>query len=287
MFAFIKANKFEPFWRLLFVVMMLTTFVSISACSNKEKTAGQALARVNGEEITIHQVNDELSRTDVQAGQQEVSTKQLLESLIDSQLIIDEAKRNKIHRTPEVMQAIERAKARIIEQAYLEYVISKIAKPSMAEINDYFQKHPEYFADRKQFEMQQLVLSTKDISEELRLVFTSAKSIDEIATWLDKHNVRYERGQLSRNTTNLPEQMAEKLQKMNKGQLFIVKEGERNLLNSIQEIKDSPVTLKKSIPLIEQYLLNKKSRETMNAEILHLRSLAKIEYLTVPNPPVH
>lgn len=282
MLSFMKANNPVSFRRVLCGALVLVTAVGLSACGNKEKKAGQALVRVNGEEITVLQINDELNRAGVKAEQQEAATKQLLESLIDRQLIMAEAKRNKIERTPEVMQAIERAKAQIIAQAYLKSIVSKIAKPSVAEIDDYFQKHPEYFIQRKQFDMQQIAIATKDFSSELKLAVDSAKSLDEVAAWLDRHNVRYARGQLSRSTTDLPEQMVAKLKEMKRGQLFIVNEGENSMLNSITDIKDSPVTAKNAAPQIEQYLINKKTKEAADAEIKHLRSSAKIEYLNAP-----
>jgi len=208
----------------------------------------------------------------------------LLEKLIDRQLIVAEAIRNKVDRSPGVLQAIERAKEQIISQAYLESIVKQIRKPSRAEIDEYFQNHPEYFTQRKQFDLQQLVVATKDFSDELKLAIESAKSLDEIAAWLEGHNVRYTRGQVSRSSSDLPELMVAKLREMKKGQLFIVNEGENTMLNSIIDIKDSPVTANNAAPQIEQYLYNKKTKEAADAEIAHLRSSAKIEYLNAPAP---
>lgn len=277
-----KIKKPAPCRRMLCGVLMLVTAAGLSACGSKEKKAGQALVRVNGEEITALQLNDELSRAGVQPGQQEAATKQLLEAMIDRQLILAEAMRNKIDRTPDVMKAIERAKAQIIAQAYLQSVTSKTSRPSRAEIDDYFQKHPEYFTQRKQFDMKQLVLATKDFSDKLKQVIDSAKSLDEIAAWMDGNGVRYARGQLSRSTSDIPPEMGAKLQTLPKGQLFIVREGGNSLINSLTDVKDSPIAAKDAAPQIEQYLINKKNKEVADAEITHLRSSAKIEYLNVP-----
>jgi EpsD family peptidyl-prolyl cis-trans isomerase len=279
-----KSPSFVQCKRVLCVILVLGTALGLSACGNKEKKAGQTLARVNGVEITVLQVNDELRRAGVNAEQQEVATKQLLESLIDRQLVLAEAIRNEVDRTTEVVQAIERAKAQIIAQAYLKSLDSKITKPSAVEIDDFFQKHPEYFSQRKQYDVQQLVISTGDFSNDLRSVVDSAKSLDGVAAWLDGHNVRYVRGQLSRNATDLPEQMAMKLKEMQKGQLFVVNEGENSMINLIANIKNSPVSDKIAAPQIEQYLVNKKIKEMVEAEIKHLRASAKIEYLGASAP---
>lgn len=270
--------------RALFVALVLGAILNLSACGNKEKKAGQALARVNGKEITVLQMNDELKRAGVRPEQTEEATKQLLESLIDRQLLLDEAMRNEIDRTTEVVQAIERAKMQIIAQAYLRRIGSEVVKPSAVEINDYYEKHPEYFSKRKQFDVQQLVIATRNFSNDLRAVVDSAKSLDEISSWLDKHDIHHMRGQLSRSTTDLPEQIVSKLKDMHKGQIFIVNEGNNSMINHITNIKISPISAKTAAPQIEQFLFNKKVRDAAEAEIKHLRAAAKIEYLNASAP---
>jgi peptidyl-prolyl cis-trans isomerase C len=279
MLSLMKSDRLVAARRALCLALILGVAMGLSACGSKEKKAGQTLVRVNGEDITVLQVNEELKRAGVKPEQQEMATKQLVESLIDRQLLVAEAMRNEIDRTAEVVQAIERAKTQIITQAYLKSVTSKISKPSAIEIEDYYQKHPEYFSQRKQFDVEQLVIATKDFSNELRSVVDSAKSLDVVAAWMDKHGVRYVRGQLMRSTTDLPELMVAKLKEMQKGQLFIVNEGENSMINLITNIKISPMASSTAAPQIEQYLFNKKLKEMADAEITHLRASAKIEYL--------
>jgi peptidyl-prolyl cis-trans isomerase C len=270
--------------RVLGGALLLAAIVGLSACGSKEKKAGQSLVKVNGVEITVLQLNDELKFAGVQAEQQEAASKQLLESLIDRQLILDEAARNKTDRSPEVMQAIERAKAQIIAQAYLKSVTSKLAKPSKAEINDYYQKHPEFFAQRKEFVLKQLVIANNNFSDELKLFLDSAQTLDEVAAWMDKHGVKYARGQTTRSTADLPEQVVAKLLELQKGKLFLVSEANSRVLSMLMAVNDSPVSAVNAEPQIEQFLINKMSKDAVEAEITHLRSIAKIEYLSASAP---
>ena len=281
---FVKVKNSVPCKGLLCGVLMVVAAVGLTACGNKEKKAGQSLVRVNGEEITVFLLNEELQRANVPSGQQEAASKQLLESLIDRQLLIAEAVRNKIDRKPDVMGAVERAKAQIIAQAYLQGITAKITKPSKAEIDDYFEKHPELFAQRKQFDMKSLLIASTDLSDELKSTMDSAKSLEEIAAWLVKHDVKYQQGQGSRSSTDLPPEMALKLQSMPKGRLFLVNEGGKTMLVTLVDFKNSPVTAMEAAPQIEQYLINKKIKEAADTEIAHLRSLAKIEYLNASPP---
>jgi EpsD family peptidyl-prolyl cis-trans isomerase len=259
-------------------LMMLAAF-GLTACGNKDKKTGQALVVVNGEEITSHQVKDELQRSGVQPAQEEAATKQLLEALIDRQLLLGEAAKDKTDRDPRVMQTVERAKAQIIAQAFVQKKLAAVAKPTKTEVEDYFKKNPQFFAERKQFDMKQLTIATRDFNNDMKTAIDAAKSLDEVVAWFDAHKVQFARGDLVRSTADLPAEMSSKLLSMPRTQLFMIKEGERTLLMALTGIKDSPLTLEQASPQIEQFLFQKKSKEAADSLIKGLRSTAKIDYL--------
>ncbi|MBX3616240.1 EpsD family peptidyl-prolyl cis-trans isomerase [Nitrosomonas sp.] len=267
----------------LFFSVAITVTVVLTACDKEpaEKKSGQALASVNGKEITMLQLNDEIRRANVRPDQYDAASKQLLESLISRQLIVDEAVRNKLDRTPEVMQARERVNAQVITQAYLQGVMSKVAKPSKAEIDEYFQKHPEFFTQRKQFDLAVVRIATKDLSEELRKILDTAKTLDEVVLWLEKNKIQYIRNVASRSTADLPPQMATVLQEKSKDTIFIVNEQETSSLIYVNAIKESPITLAAAAPQIEKFLMNQKLKAATDAEIARLRTAAQIEYLNL------
>lgn len=263
-------------------VLIALSIAGMTGCGEKEAKPGQALVRVNGEEITVLQLNEELQRSGATASQQDEASKQLLESLIDRQLLQSEAAKEKTDRDPRVMQAIERAKALIVAQVYMQKRMANLAKPTRAEIETYFLKHPEYFSQRKQFDMKQLVIATTDLDGKLKTAIDSSKSLDEVAAWMASNQVKFTKDQLSRTSSDLAPELSAKLLAMQKGQLFIIKEGERSMVLMLSDIKDSPVTLDIAAGQIEQYLLNAKNKEAADAELKRLRAVAKIEYLHKP-----
>lgn len=246
---------------------------------NKKNKSSQALVDVDGNEITVLQLNEELARSGARADQLESASKQLLESLIARQLIVDEAIRAKLDRTPEVMQARDRANAQIIAQAYLKRVTSKIDKPSKAEIDEYYQSHPQYFEKRKQFDLTIIRIATNDFNNELQKLLDGTRFIDEITTWLDKHNIKYNRIPSLRSTADLPSAMANMMLEKGKNYIFVTQEQGNSLLVSINSIKDSPLNLEFSASQIEKILINQKYKQAIEEEVKRLRSFAKIEYL--------
>jgi EpsD family peptidyl-prolyl cis-trans isomerase len=253
----------------------------LAGCGEKAKESkpGQALARVDGSEITVLQLNEELARAGVPASQQQQASKQLLQALIDRQLLENAAAKDKVDRDPKVMQAIERARSLIVAQAYMQKKLGTPQRPSQAEVEEYFKKHPEFFANRKQLDMNELMIASRDLTPELRAAADGSKSLEEVAVWLDAHKVNYARSQVSRTTSELPPEVSARLLTLPKGQIFTVNQGDRALLVSIADVKDSPLPLAAAAPQIEQALVNLKNKDVAASELKRLRTAAKIEYL--------
>jgi peptidyl-prolyl cis-trans isomerase C len=267
--------------RVLCAALILVA-ASLSACGDKakEKKPGQALASVNGEEVTVLQLNEELQRANVNATQKDAASKQLLQVLIDRQLLDDAAAKENLDRDPKVMQAIDRARSLILAQAYLQKRMGSAGgRPAPAEVEDYFNKHPEFFSNRKQFTMNEIVIPAEQLTPEVRAAADGAKSLEEVAVWLDAHKIKFGRSEVTRSTADVPAQLSAKLLGMPKGQLFVIKEGPRAMFIAVNEVRDAPVTLAVAGPQIEGFLANQKSKELAGAEIARLRTGAKIEYL--------
>lgn len=260
--------------------LALLLVAGLSACGDKqEKTPGQAVASVNGSEITVLQLNDELQRAGVPATRQEEGSKQLLQSLIDRQLLIDAASKDKIDRDPKVVQSIERARALIVAQAYMQKQLGSPTRATPQQVKEYYDQHPVYFTERRQLDMRQLVFATSDAGPDFAKAVDGIKTIDEAAALLEGRKVAFTRTQVSRTTADLPPDVSQRLLALPKGQLFIVREGERSVLSQIVDIKPASVDLGTATPQIEQYLNNTRSKELATAEMARLRAAAKIEYL--------
>ena len=236
---------------------------ALAGCGDKAKPSkhGQALVNVNGEEITVLQLNEEMQRAGVPAARQQQAGKQLLQALIDRELLAHAAMDEKLDRDPKVMQAFERARSLIVVQAYMQKRLAKLPPPTPAEVAAYYKEHPDYFDKRKQFRMEQLMIAANALTPELRAAADSARSLEEVAVWLDAHGVQYARSQVTRSTADLNPALSKKLLAMGKGQLFSVREGERAMLLALAEVRDAPVPLAVAAPQIAQFLVTRKNKE--------------------------
>jgi EpsD family peptidyl-prolyl cis-trans isomerase len=257
------------------------SLVCLSACHGSDPKSGQTLVRVNGDEITVHQLNDELSHTpiaDKSATAQDAQRKQLLDALVDRQLLVGAAVHEKLDRDPNVMQAIDRAKAQILAQAYLQSRVDGLDKPSKTDVEAYFRDHPEFFAQRKLYEVKQVIIDAKDVTPDLNTAIDNAKTMDDVIAWLDTHKIENTKSESIRPSADLPPQILSKMQGHTEPQFFVLNEGGKSLLVSTAYLKDNPVTLQMAEPEIMRFLVNKKSQEAGEAELKRLRTVAKLEY---------
>ena len=87
----------------------------------KDKPASQTAARVNGDEVTVHQINTELQRAaggSIASGPNtEAASKRILEGLSDQTLLVQQAKEARLDRDPPVLQLLESMRRQILAQA--------------------------------------------------------------------------------------------------------------------------------------------------------------------------
>ncbi|MDP3222180.1 MAG: SurA N-terminal domain-containing protein, partial [Rubrivivax sp.] len=90
----------------------LATAVLLVGCGEKkEKAASQTAAKVNKDEITVHQINFVLQQQrNLRPEQTDAASRQILERLVDQQLALQKADEQKVDRDPRVVQQLEAAR---------------------------------------------------------------------------------------------------------------------------------------------------------------------------------
>lgn len=280
-----RAKKAVTASRLALVGTIAMTFVVmclVTSCSNKksDEKASQSIVRVNGDEITVLQLNNELQQANVQVAQQADAEKQITQKLVDRQMLVQEALKVKLDRNPRVMQAIENAKMQVLAQAYLENKVSSIAKPTKAEIENYRVKHAEIFADRKVYVLEELIFKIEaGYADELNALSDSAKTLEDVTQWLDERLIKFDRTQATHASESLPQQLLAKFNKMVEGDIIFINANGRTAVGRLIDVTSAPITKEDAKPIIERILIGQKHQQTAESEIARLRRASKIEYI--------
>jgi EpsD family peptidyl-prolyl cis-trans isomerase len=271
----------RPPWRLAVALVLVAL---AAGCGKKEadkKPATQVAARVNSDEITVHQINTALARAPNLAPEAAVRAKrQVLERLIDEELAKQKAVEKKLDRSPGVVQAIEAAKAEILARAYLQQVAAALPQPAADQVKKYYDEHPELFAQRRLFSIEEIALTADDkVAGELREQVAKGRSMKEIAEWLTSREVKFAPNRGLRAAEQVPLELLPRLQQMKDGEIRMFDTGEHREVVHLLASRAAPVDLAKAEPRIRQFLVNQRSRDALAEEMKQLRSQAKIEYL--------
>ena len=151
--------------KLIFPTLFVSLALGLAACNSKEaeKPASQIAAKVNSGEISVHQINYILSRTGAGASTPEMAPKmrrEVLDRLVDQELAVEQAIERKLDRSPDVLMSIENARREILARAYVEQVAAAMDKPTVDEAKKYYAEHPQLFAERRIYNIQEIVLPT-------------------------------------------------------------------------------------------------------------------------------
>ena len=254
----------------------------VAGCGDKkDKAATQTAAKVNKEEITIHQINLMLAQQRALPPEQAASASaQVLERLIDQELALQKAGDQKIDRDGRVMQQIEAARHEIIARAYIEKIGEGAPKPTPAEVNAYYEAHPALFSQRRIYSLQELDIdATPDRIEELKKVLVAAKSFGAFVEFLKSKSIRFKASEAVRAAEQLPLASIDQFASMKDGQaVFSVTPTGALVLNLVNS-RTQTVSAQAAMPAIEQYLLNERKRKLIADDLRALRSAAKIEYV--------
>lgn len=263
------------------LIALAATLVLLSGCGEKkEKAASQTAAKVNKEEITVHQINYVLQQQrGLQPNQAEAAGKQILERLIDQELAVQKAEDLKLDRDPRVVQQMEAARREIIARAYVEKTGEAASKPTDAEIKAYYDSKPALFSARRIYSLQEIGIEAKpEQMATLREQLGAAKSINEFVEYLKANGYRFSGNQAVRTAEQLPLNLLDTFARLNDGQAVLLPSPAGAQVVLLMGSRSEPVDEARAKPAIEQFLLNDAKRKLVESDIKALRAAAKIEY---------
>ena len=256
--------------------------VLLAACGgDKGDKASQTAAKVNKEEITVHQINFVLQRQPgLKPEQAEAASRQVLERLVDQELAVQKAQEQKLDRDPRVVQQIEAAKREIIARAYVERVGESVAKPTNEEIAKYYNDKPALFKDRRIYSLQELQIEAKpEQFEVLRAKLGAAKNLNEFVDFLKANDFRFAGNQAVRAAEQLPLASLDGISRMKDGDSMVSPAANGITVLFLVGSRSQPVDEARARPAIEAFLLNQRKAEVVQKDIKALRDGSKIEYV--------
>lgn len=271
-----------PVSRNITAALAIVGVLGLAGCGDEKKVATQVAAKVNKEEISVHQINNLLGRSgNLPPEQVKAASRQVLERLLDQELLVQKAAEKKLDREPKTMQAIEAARRDILARAYMENVSASLSKPTPGEIGEFYSRRPELFSERRVYSLQEMTITGNpgELLPKLQEQMAKAKTLADVAAWLKSQNIPFGGNATTKAAEQLPLELLPRFHQMKDGQIGVVPSKDGILVVQVLASQTAPMDQKAATPFIEQFLMNQKRIEASNRELKQLREQAKIEYL--------
>ena len=258
--------------------MAVVVFI-MTGCS--AKPGDEVIARVNGEAITRNELQAKIDRLPpyyrALANQKK---EKFLDEIINEKLFLKEAYKRGVDRNRDVKDLLEEAKKKIVIAKFIEDEISKNAKISGKEIEDYYKLHKKEFVTPERYRVSHILVSTepeaKNAAERLKNKEDFATVAKEVSIDTSKANGGdlgyFTEGQM------IPDFEAACF-KLDVGQTSpaVKTQFGYHIIKLIDKKPSQSMTLSEVSEQIKLRLLNEKKREKLEDIIKNLRQKASIE----------
>jgi EpsD family peptidyl-prolyl cis-trans isomerase len=277
-----------PAFKPLNSALLTVVALALVACGDDEPKSTQVAAKVNGDEITVHQINQAMQRMgNLNEAQVPQAQKQILDRLVDQQLLVQQAVDKKLDRDPRVVQSVEAARRQILAQAYVEQVMGTAAKAAEDQVNEFYNAHPELFTERRVYRFTQMAIGAPadrhaEIHarlEELDQQADKQRILPQMADWLKAHDIQFRVTHATQAAEQLPLESLPKYHKMNVGDLMFTATPQGVVVSQLTASQSQPLNEAQARPFIEQFLQNRARLKLSEDEMKRLRAAAKIEYV--------
>jgi EpsD family peptidyl-prolyl cis-trans isomerase len=265
------------------VHLLLMSTSALAGCGERkpETIGSQTAAKVNREEISVHQLNLLLQRQrGLKPEPEDAVGKQALEALIEQELAVQKTIELKMDQDPRVLLQREAVRREVLARAYSNRATDAPSKPTPDDIKSYCDARPELFKERNIHMLQELAVEAppEQVSaprEQMKV----AKSGVELVDHLKRSKVSFKGNQGVLAAEQAPMDALESLSNIKDGQMLLRSSAAGATVFVLVSSRAEPVELLVAKPAIEQFLINDARRKRNEADVKALRAAAKIEYI--------
>jgi EpsD family peptidyl-prolyl cis-trans isomerase len=258
----------------------LAATLLLAACTGHKKDATQAAARVDGAEITVHQINYRLQRErGLRPEQQDAASHKILEQLIDEQLLVEKAEKVKMDKEAGAQQSIDAARREVLARAYVEQAAQTVPVPNEAAIHTYYDSNDALFSHRRVYTLQEYLAKVpEDKIPALRALVEGGRPPADVEAWFKAQDVQFRGQETTQPAERIPLNSLKTLATVPDGRGLVVSAGNQVHVTYVASSVQAPVEFEKAKPAIGQYLMIDSRRKVTEANMSALRTSAKIEY---------
>lgn len=264
--------------------VVLLVFLGLSGCQEeaaKPKVDSQVVAKVNDEELTVHQLNQVLSqvRVKISADNRDKVKEEALKKLVDQTLLLQAATKAGLDRTPDVLTQIETAKRKVLTDAYLKRSLQSVSKPTPIQVETFYNENILIFSERALFVYSQITIpATPDKQKDLIEQVKSAGKLGSLVAELKSQSVDYVVLKDAKTSEKLPRPLLKPMNSIDVGDLGFMKMSDGIVVIALEDKIALPVSLEQASKGIERQLLQVEKQKVLTGLLESLKSTASISF---------
>ncbi|WP_439534803.1 hypothetical protein [Polymorphobacter sp.] len=175
------------------LVCSAVAMLALAGCGDKEKAPeGQVVATVDGKDVTIHELNAELTMMRAnQDAPRKLIEQVALARVIERKMLANEGRLLKLDSSPQFLLARTRAEEGLLVQALQANLQSKVPQPTREAAQKFIAENPQVFGDRKLFTLDQIQFLRPSNFD--RLPIKDAKTMADVESILMDANIEFRR----------------------------------------------------------------------------------------------
>lgn len=267
--------------------LLAMTSLSLMTAACDRKATGQSVAVVNGEEVSIGELNGELQQANLPAdADQKAARQQLLQNLIDRRLLAQDARKNGVDKSPEFISRQRRMTEELLIAMNAQRQAGSQKLPDQKAVDAFIAANPAAFGERQILALQQIVIDPPADPKTLAPL-KDAHSLEAVAATLTRLNVPFTRSSGRLDTASVPSEALQRIFALPATEPFVLPANGKLYANVI--VGREPVTMSQDDmrKAAMQALRGQSQQKNILDEVKQLRSAAKIEYQPGYGPPAN
>lgn len=257
--------------------------VMLSGCQ-KEAT-GQVAAVVNGEEVTLQEINTELGQTQVPEGADKERVQQAaLQRIVERRLLAQAAREDGLDQTPEFLIRRRQLEDALLVQLLGQRLGRTTSVPETTAVESFMRQNPAVFGERAILTVDRIQFPMPSDIKKLQAL-ESDHSLDEVAASLQGLGIQFTRGSAQMDSAMLGQDRLNRIRALPAGEPFVIPEGGMVTVAVVTGETAQPVEGDRARPVAVQMMRNQSLSESMRARLETEKAKAEIEYQPGFAPP--
>ncbi|MCK2086856.1 EpsD family peptidyl-prolyl cis-trans isomerase [Thauera aromatica] len=264
--------------------VLLALSITQYGCKSDALPEGQVVARVNDDEISIHQLNFAITNTRNRVAAN--TRESMLDTMIDRQLAVQQALALGLDRRPDVMMRLEEMRLETLATAYAAEMARQLPEPTDEQVASFYRDHPGLFAERRIYRLREVTVPVgTPLLAELKIRLEKPQPMADTLGWLRQKQVGHTEQSVMRPAEELPLDVIDRLVQLQPGQTVTFETPAALILYEVVSTESAPFSWARATPLIRAHLAQEQARAHLRKTFSSLRQQSRIHRNALPAGP--